>query len=59
MEKFNLDIKTCQLVSLSRAGKPVKMSKRSGSFVTLKEIVDEVGMMQSALWMVSRKMMLN
>ena len=42
-EKANLEIKTCQLVRLSRGGKPVKMSKRAGSFITLKEIVNEVG----------------
>ena len=51
----NLDIKTCQLVSLSRAGNPVKMSKRSGSFVTLEEIVDEVGKDAVRFMMVSRK----
>ncbi len=39
----DLDIKICQLVRLLRAGEPVKMSKRSGSFVTLREVVDEVG----------------
>ncbi len=39
----NLDIKICRLVRLFRAGEPVKMSKRSGSFVTLREVVDEVG----------------
>ncbi len=33
----------CQLVRLMRAGEPVKMSKRSGDFVTLREVVDEVG----------------
>ncbi|MFL5169635.1 MAG: arginine--tRNA ligase [Microvirga sp.] len=38
-----LDIKLCQLVRLLRAGEPVKMSKRSGDFVTLREVVDEVG----------------
>ncbi len=38
-----LDIKICQLVNLVRNGKPVKMSKRSGSFITLREVVDEVG----------------
>lgn len=32
-----------QMVSLSRDGQPIKMSKRSGEFVTLREIVDEVG----------------
>jgi arginyl-tRNA synthetase len=39
----NLDVKLCQMVRLFRAGEPVKMSKRSGSFVTLREVVDEVG----------------
>jgi arginyl-tRNA synthetase len=39
----HLDIKICQLVKLYRGGEPVKMSKRSGSFVTLREVVDEVG----------------
>ncbi len=29
-----LDVKVCQMVKLMRAGEPVKMSKRSGSFVT-------------------------
>ena len=38
-----LDVKICQLVNLLRAGKPVKMSKRSGNFITLREVVDEVG----------------
>ncbi len=38
-----LDVKLCQLVRLLRGGEPVKMSKRSGSFVTLREVVDEVG----------------
>jgi arginyl-tRNA synthetase len=41
--KADLDIKICQLVRLFRGGEPVKMSKRSGSFVTLREVVDEVG----------------
>ncbi|MCW5697958.1 MAG: arginine--tRNA ligase [Bauldia sp.] len=38
-----LDVKICQLVKLFRAGEPVKMSKRSGDFVTLRDVVDEVG----------------
>ena len=38
-----LDIKIVNLVKLLRAGEPVKMSKRSGNFVTLGEVVDEVG----------------
>ena len=54
-EKANLEIKTCQLVRLSRGGKPVKMSKRAGSFITLKEIVNEVGKDAVRFMMVSRK----
>jgi len=38
-----LDVKIVQLVKLLRNGEPVKMSKRSGDFVTLREVVDEVG----------------
>ena len=41
--KATLDVKLVQLVRLLRAGEPVKMSKRSGEFVTLREVVDEVG----------------
>jgi arginyl-tRNA synthetase len=39
----DLDIKVVQLVRLLRAGEPVRMSKRAGDFVTLREVVDEVG----------------
>jgi arginyl-tRNA synthetase len=39
----DLDIKLIQLVNLLRDGEPVKMGKRSGAFVTLREVVDEVG----------------
>ena len=38
-----LDVKLCQLVRLLRAGEPVKMGKRTGEFVTLREVIDEVG----------------
>src|SRR5205085_4149547 len=38
-----LDVKLVQLVKLLRAGQPVKMSKRAGEFVTLREVVEEVG----------------
>jgi len=41
--KGALDTKICQLVRLLRAGQPVKMSKRAGTFVTLREVVEEVG----------------
>ena len=38
-----LDVKLCQLVKLMRRGEPVKMSKRAGTFVTLRDVVEEVG----------------
>ena len=38
-----LDVKICQLVRLFRGGEPIKMSKRAGDFVSLREVVDEVG----------------
>ena len=41
--KAKLEVRLCQLVRLMRAGEQVKMSKRSGDFVTLREVVDEVG----------------
>ena len=41
--KAELDVKLVQLVRLLRAGEPVKMSKRAGEFVTLREVVEEVG----------------
>ncbi|MCE1236564.1 MAG: arginine--tRNA ligase [Hyphomicrobiales bacterium] len=50
-----LDVKLCQLVKLFRAGEPVKMSKRSGSFVTLREVVEEVGVDAVRFMMLFRK----
>ena len=50
-----LDVKLCQLVKLSRRGKPVKMSKRAGRFVTLREVVDEVGKDVVRFIMLTRK----
>ncbi|MEE8123932.1 MAG: arginine--tRNA ligase, partial [Alphaproteobacteria bacterium] len=41
--KGELDVKICQLVNLLEGGKPVRMSKRAGDFVTLREVVDRVG----------------
>lgn len=38
-----LRVEICQLVTLVRKGKPVPMSKRSGDFVTLRDVIDEVG----------------
>ena len=53
--KADLDIKVCQLVRLLRNGEPVKMSKRSGTFVTLREVVDEVGRDPVRFMMLFRK----
>ncbi|MDF2687910.1 MAG: arginine--tRNA ligase [Microvirga sp.] len=51
----DLDVKLCQLVKLLRGGEPVKMSKRSGDFVTLREVVDEVGRDATRFMMIFRK----
>jgi arginyl-tRNA synthetase len=50
-----LDVKIVQLVKLTRAGVEVKMSKRSGEFVTLREVVDEVGRDAVRFMMLYRK----
>src|SRR6476646_7434837 len=41
--RVDLDVKIIQMVRLFRAGEPVKMSKRAGDFVTLADVVNEVG----------------
>ena len=41
--KVDLDVKLVQMVRLLRAGEPIKMSKRAGNFVTLADVVHEVG----------------
>jgi arginyl-tRNA synthetase len=41
--KVRVIVRLCQLVKLFRAGEPVRMSKRAGEFITLREVVDEVG----------------
>jgi arginyl-tRNA synthetase len=53
--KAALDVKIVQLVKLLRAGEPVKMSKRSGDFVTLPEVVEEVGQDAVRFMMLFRK----
>jgi arginyl-tRNA synthetase len=50
-----LDVKLVQLVKLFRGGEPVKMSKRAGEFVTLREVVDEVGRDAVRFMMLFRK----
>ncbi len=50
-----LDVKICQIVRLMDKGEPVKMSKRAGTFVTLRELVDEVGLEIVRFHMLTRK----
>jgi arginyl-tRNA synthetase len=54
-DRVTLDVKLIQLVKLLRAGQPVKMSKRAGDFVTLREVVDEVGRDAVRFMMLFRK----
>ncbi|HET9337195.1 MAG TPA: arginine--tRNA ligase [Sphingomicrobium sp.] len=42
-DRVDLDVKIIQMVKLLRAGEPIKMSKRAGNFVTLADVVREVG----------------
>lgn len=53
--KAKLTVLLCQLVKLYRNGEPVKMSKRSGDFVTLRDVVDEVGRDPVRFMMLYRK----
>ena len=50
-----LDIKTCQIVKLMDNGEPLKMSKRSGTFVTLDDLIDAVGSDVVRFFMMTRK----
>ena len=50
-----LDVKLCQMVALLDAGEPVKMSKRAGTFITLREVIDRVGRDVVRFIMLTRK----
>ena len=50
-----LDVKICQLVKLMDRGQPIKMSKRAGTFVTLRDLVDEVGKDVVRFFLLTRK----
>jgi arginyl-tRNA synthetase len=54
-EEAELDVLFCQLVKLLRDGQPVAMGKRSGNFVTLRDVVDEVGVDAVRFMMLYRK----
>ena len=51
----NFEVKLVQIVRLFRGGEPVRMSKRAGDFVTLRDLVDEVGPDPIRFMMVFRK----
>lgn len=53
--KAELQVKLCQIVHLFKEGKPYKMSKRAGSFVTLRDVLDEVGGDVVRFMMLTRK----
>ncbi|MEJ8476008.1 arginine--tRNA ligase [Roseibium algae] len=53
--KADVIVRLCQLVKLFRAGEPVKMSKRSGDFITLRDVVNEVGRDPVRFMMLYRK----
>jgi arginyl-tRNA synthetase len=50
-----LDVKLTQLVKLYKNGEPFKMSKRAGTFVTLRDVVDQVGVNVTRFHMLTRK----
>ena len=54
-KKATFSAKLCQMVKLSRNGQQMKMSKRSGEFITLREVVDEVGSDSIRFMMLYRK----
>jgi arginyl-tRNA synthetase len=55
LDSERLEVVLVQVVSLTRAGVPVRMGKRSGSFVTLREVVEEVGADATRFFLLMRK----
>jgi arginyl-tRNA synthetase len=54
-DQGRLDVRLCQMVRLLRGGEVVRMSKRAGNFITLRELVDEVGRDVVRFMMLTRK----
>jgi arginyl-tRNA synthetase len=54
-DRVQLDVKVCQLVNLLDGGQPLRMSKRAGRIVTLRDVVDEVGRDVVRFIMLTRK----
>ena len=50
-----LEVVLCQIVHVVRAGKPVRMSKRAGTYITLRELIEEVGRDAVRFTMLTRK----
>ncbi len=50
-----LEVVLCQIVHVVRGGKPVRMSKRAGSYITLRDLIDEVGRDAVRFTMLTRK----
>lgn len=53
--KGKLEVRLCQMINLLKDGKPLKMSKRAGTFVTLRDVVEEVGAGVVRFIMLTRK----
>ena len=54
-ERVTLDVKVCQLVNLMDRGQPLKMSKRAGRTINLRDVIDEVGKDVVRFIMLTRK----
>ncbi|MGH7120873.1 MAG: arginine--tRNA ligase [Acetobacteraceae bacterium] len=53
--KASLEVVLCQIVHVVRAGKPVRMSKRAGTYITLRDLIEEVGRDAVRFTMLTRK----
>lgn len=54
-DKAELKVKLCQMVKFMKNGKPLKMSKRSGNFITARDVINEVGADALRFIMLTRK----
>lgn len=54
-DKGHLDVILCQIVNFMEGGKPIKMSKRAGTFIEIKEVIDKVGRDAFRFMMITRK----
>ncbi len=53
-DEGSVEVKTCQLVNILENGLPVKMSKRAGNYITLKDVIDRVGKDVTRFMMLTR-----